>query len=84
VLRLAARGLTTHDIAGRLYISPKTADHHIQHIDGKIRRVDAGRGGSLGDAVSPVRTDSSPRALQVIRCDVLGGLIHEYEIAAEA
>jgi HD-GYP domain-containing protein (c-di-GMP phosphodiesterase class II) len=36
VLRLAARGLTTHDIAGRLYISPKTADHHIQHIYGKI------------------------------------------------
>lgn len=36
VLRLAARGLTTSDIAGRLYISPKTADHHIQHIYGKI------------------------------------------------
>src|SRR5437016_3921572 len=31
VLRLAARGLTTRDIAGRLVISPKTADHHIQH-----------------------------------------------------
>jgi HD-GYP domain-containing protein (c-di-GMP phosphodiesterase class II) len=36
VLRLAAKGLTTHDIADRLYISPKTADHHIQHIYGKI------------------------------------------------
>jgi HD-GYP domain-containing protein (c-di-GMP phosphodiesterase class II) len=36
VLRLAAKGLTTNDIAGRLYISPKTADHHIQHIYGKI------------------------------------------------
>jgi HD-GYP domain-containing protein (c-di-GMP phosphodiesterase class II) len=36
VLRLAARGLTTQEIAGRLYISPKTADHHIQHIYGKI------------------------------------------------
>jgi DNA-binding CsgD family transcriptional regulator len=36
VLRLAARGLTTQDIAGRLYISPKTADHHIQHIYSKI------------------------------------------------
>ncbi|HKV66590.1 MAG TPA: helix-turn-helix transcriptional regulator, partial [Gaiellales bacterium] len=36
VLRLAARGLTTNDIAGRLVISPKTADHHIQHIYGKI------------------------------------------------
>jgi HD-GYP domain-containing protein (c-di-GMP phosphodiesterase class II) len=37
VLRLAARGLTTGQIAERLYISPKTADHHIQHIYGKIR-----------------------------------------------
>jgi DNA-binding CsgD family transcriptional regulator len=36
VLRLAAKGLTTSDIAGRLFISPKTADHHIQHIYGKI------------------------------------------------
>jgi DNA-binding CsgD family transcriptional regulator len=36
VLRLAARGMTTQDIAGRLSISPKTADHHIQHIYGKI------------------------------------------------
>jgi HD-GYP domain-containing protein (c-di-GMP phosphodiesterase class II) len=37
VLRLAAKGLTTGQIADRLYISPKTADHHIQHIYGKIR-----------------------------------------------
>ncbi len=37
VLRLAARGLTTQEISDRLYISPKTADHHIQHIYGKIR-----------------------------------------------
>jgi HD-GYP domain-containing protein (c-di-GMP phosphodiesterase class II)/DNA-binding CsgD family transcriptional regulator len=36
VLRLAALGLTTQQIADRLYISPKTADHHIQHIYGKI------------------------------------------------
>jgi HD-GYP domain-containing protein (c-di-GMP phosphodiesterase class II) len=36
VLRLAARGLTTREIAERLVISPKTADHHIQHIYGKI------------------------------------------------
>jgi DNA-binding NarL/FixJ family response regulator len=36
VLRLAARGLTTRDIAERLFISPKTADHHIQHIYAKI------------------------------------------------
>ena len=37
VLDLAARGLTTQQIAERLYISPKTADHHIQHIYTKIR-----------------------------------------------
>ena len=36
VLRLAAKGLTTRQIADRLSISPKTADHHIQHIYGKI------------------------------------------------
>jgi HD-GYP domain-containing protein (c-di-GMP phosphodiesterase class II) len=36
VLDLAARGLTTKEIADRLFISPKTADHHIQHIYDKI------------------------------------------------
>lgn len=36
VLDLAARGLTTKEIADRLCISPKTADHHIQHIYTKI------------------------------------------------
>ena len=30
------RGLTTQEIADRLFISPKTADHHIQHIYDKI------------------------------------------------
>ena len=36
MLRLAARGLTTAQIADELVISPKTADHHIQHIYNKI------------------------------------------------
>jgi HD-GYP domain-containing protein (c-di-GMP phosphodiesterase class II) len=36
VLTLAARGMTTREIADRLVISPKTADHHIQHIYAKI------------------------------------------------
>lgn len=36
VLHLAAKGLTTQAIADRLFISPKTADHHIQHVYGKI------------------------------------------------
>lgn len=36
VLRLVARGLTTKEMADRLFISTKTADHHIQHIYNKI------------------------------------------------
>jgi DNA-binding CsgD family transcriptional regulator len=37
VLHLAAIGLTTQQIADRLYISVKTADRHIQNIYAKIR-----------------------------------------------
>ncbi len=33
-------------------------------------------------ALAPIATDSAPRALQVNRRDLLGGLIHEYELAA--
>ena len=36
VLRLAARGLTARAIGEQLAISPKTADHHIQHVYTKI------------------------------------------------
>jgi len=36
VLNLAARGLTTKEIAERIFIAPKTADHHIQHTYAKI------------------------------------------------
>jgi HD-GYP domain-containing protein (c-di-GMP phosphodiesterase class II) len=36
VLRLVARGGSVHAMAGMLYLSPKTVDHHIQHIYGKI------------------------------------------------
>ncbi len=36
VLRLLARGLSTRQIGEALTISPKTADHHIQHIYAKI------------------------------------------------
>ena len=36
VLRLIAEGRTTGEIATLLFISPKTADHHIQHIYTKI------------------------------------------------
>jgi HD-GYP domain-containing protein (c-di-GMP phosphodiesterase class II) len=36
VLRLLARGLSNRGIAGTLYISPRTAEHHVQHIYTKI------------------------------------------------
>jgi HD-GYP domain-containing protein (c-di-GMP phosphodiesterase class II) len=36
VLRLLALGLTTKQVAERLVISAKTADHHVQHIYTKI------------------------------------------------
>ena len=36
VLRLLARGLSNRAIAGSLYISPRTAEHHVQHIYTKI------------------------------------------------
>ena len=36
VLRLIAAGRSTKEIAGELCISPKTVDHHVQHIYAKI------------------------------------------------
>lgn len=36
VLRLVARGLSNKAIAGALFISPRTAEHHVQHVYGKI------------------------------------------------
>ncbi len=36
VLRLAARGCSVREMAQLLYLSPKTVDHHVQHIYDKI------------------------------------------------
>jgi DNA-binding CsgD family transcriptional regulator len=36
VLGLVAEGVTTREISERLFISPKTADNHIQHIYTKL------------------------------------------------
>lgn len=36
VIRLMARGLSNRDMGKRLFISPKTVGHHVQHIYGKI------------------------------------------------
>jgi len=36
VLRLIARGLSNREVANPLTITPKTAEHHIEHIYTKI------------------------------------------------
>ncbi len=37
VLRLVGEGLTNREIAGRLFISPKTAEHHVGRIYSKLQ-----------------------------------------------
>ena len=37
VLALLDEGLSNAELAGRLYISPKTADHHVSSILAKLR-----------------------------------------------
>jgi HD-GYP domain-containing protein (c-di-GMP phosphodiesterase class II) len=37
VLRLVATGFSNREIADKLVISPRTAEHHVQHIYGKLR-----------------------------------------------
>ena len=36
MLLLVARGLTNREIAEALVVSPRTAEHHVQHIYAKI------------------------------------------------
>ena len=36
VAKLVARGLTNAEVAQRLYISPKTADHHVSAVLTKL------------------------------------------------
>jgi DNA-binding CsgD family transcriptional regulator len=36
VLRLIARGLSNKQVAAELFISPRTAEHHVQHVYDKI------------------------------------------------
>ena len=37
MLRLLGEGLTNPEIAQRLFISPKTAEHHVGRIYGKLQ-----------------------------------------------
>ena len=52
VLRLLEQGLTNAELAERLYISPKTADHHVSAILSKLhaesRREAVRNGHALG------------------------------------
>ena len=36
VVRLVSEGLTNHDIATRLFISPRTVQSHLTHVYGKL------------------------------------------------
>jgi HD-GYP domain-containing protein (c-di-GMP phosphodiesterase class II) len=36
VLRLVAEGLSNREIAARLFVTPRTAEHHVQDVYGKI------------------------------------------------
>jgi DNA-binding CsgD family transcriptional regulator len=82
VLRLAAKGLTARQIGDRVCISPKTADHHIQHLYGKIGV--STRGPPLcGPCNTPSSSDRSPNG-ELCRHRGRGaqGVAHEWTIRA--
>lgn len=48
VLRLLDEGLTNAEVAARLYISPKTADHHVSSILSKLQVTSRGHAARAG------------------------------------
>ena len=53
VAKLVARGFTNAEIAARLYISPKTADHHVSAVLTKLGVDQPTRGHDAGRRVRP-------------------------------
>ena len=47
VLRLLDEGRTNTEIAERLFVSPKTVDHHVSAILGKLEARSRGEAASL-------------------------------------
>ena len=60
VLRLLGEGLSNREIAERLFISPKTAEHHVSRIYAKARPQISRRGGCLCRSQSRGRIGGSP------------------------
>ena len=58
MLRLVADGRTAGEIATQLFISSRTAEHHIQHIYTKIGVSQPCRGDALGRRARASSTDA--------------------------
>ncbi len=57
VLRLLADGLTNRQIAGALFISEKTAEHHVSRILGKLGVSTRAAAGSVAHRIGLARLE---------------------------